>query len=113
MGRGPNDDPILGERMWFRSEFIAQARARELGVSSGTVTGWSKTESTVTLESDDGQVFTVRRDRVQFTAPAGLSQKREAAAKPAKPRVRKEAVDPALGEEMTLFETAGGHRDPG
>lgn len=103
MGRSADDRPLAGERLWFAADFLAQAKARELGVTSGTVMSWDTVMRTVTLESDDGTVFTVRRDRLRFTAPPGLSQKR-ATVKAPRPKARKEAIRPECGEELSLLD---------
>ncbi len=105
----PDKQPgfAVGKRVWFAREFNAEVFRKRHGLLHAVTVTWHErmTETGKAVEVTDGagvcELVPVRH--LRLSAPKGHRQQREAPkAKAVRPR--KEAVDPRLGYETTVFD---------
>lgn len=96
---------VVGKRVWLASDWDGNLLTKRFGRYGATLTLASTKPDAygrllVTLA--DGTEYPVRKSLLRLTPPPSATGK-TAKAKAPKEKPRKEAVDPALGEELPLF----------
>jgi len=95
-----------GHRVWFANTWDGAVLARryaEYGVGMVVADEAPDPYGRILVTLGDGTPERIAKDHLRLTPPPGTDSRR-VKPKVAKPKVRKEAIDPAFGEELDLLD---------
>lgn len=96
-----------GDRCHLTGEGAAYSWAKEIGCETGVIASDPDAYGKPVVRFDTGDERRVRPELLRRTPRPGINQLRDKAKAAAKPRKRKEAVDPRYGVETTIFDHLG------